>query len=131
MFKKCFAAWFLAFIMLGTTALSASAHGGHRRMADEAVVVSCPLCSVEGCTAGGRHIHGGITYCGYSHEAGVCDGKCRALCTEEGCTVSGFHQHGGRDYCGYSHESGFCDGSCQADVVVAPRHGHHGHHGCR
>lgn len=131
MCKKCFAAWLLALIMLGTTALSASAHGGHRRMAVETGTVSCLLCSVEGCTVGGRHIHDGVTYCGYSHEDGICDGRCRALCTEESCTASGCHQHDGKDYCGYGHEGGFCDGSCQADVVVIPRHGHHGHHGCR
>lgn len=126
MYKKRFAAGFMAFMMLSLLPVSASAHcGGHRRAADIPVNTNCSVCSVEDCTIAGRHIHDGVTYCGYAHADGICDGTCYALCTEEGCTLLGRHSHDGILYCGSSHENGFCDGSCQVHVRYG--HGHHGH----
>lgn len=114
--------------------LSAQAHHGGGRHGQTAPA-GCQVCPVEGCTAAGRHTHSGVTYCGYAHESGFCDGSCRALCPVEGCTAAGRHTHNGVTYCGYAHESGFCDGSCQTAAAVVPAgncHGgghHRGHHG--
>lgn len=127
MYKKHFAAGLIALAMLSALPVSVSAHCGGHRYAAAPVSVSCPVCTVEGCTAEGRHIHDGVTYCGYAHADGICDGICRALCTDENCTLSGRHSHNGIVYCGDSHENGFCDGSCQqARTIVSG--GHHGHH---
>lgn len=126
MYKRRFAAGFLAVVMLAALSVSAAAHGCHGRRAVRAD--SCPVCSVEDCTLAGRHTHDGTTYCGYAHESGVCDGTCRALCAVEGCTLAGRHSHDGTVYCGDSHECGFCDGSCQGSTV-RETYGHHGHHG--
>ena len=129
--KRLFAAGtagFLALVLLTATALAC---GGHHR----AVSTTCQLCTVEGCDIAGRHTHSGVTYCGYAHAAGSCDGACAPLCALVGCDIAGRHTHGGTACCGYHHEGGFCDGSCvgAADAGNATPssggYGHHGHHG--
>ena len=81
--KKHFAAGFMALMML--IPVSASAHcGGYWRTAAAPVNVNCEVCSIEDCTTAGRHIHDGVTYCGYAHAGGICDGTCYALCAVEG-----------------------------------------------
>ena len=67
--------------------LPVSAHGHHGgchsrpvRPSRPAVSATVTVCQVEGCTKTGRHVHNGVTYCGYPHESGVCDNNCRALC---------------------------------------------------
>lgn len=131
MYKKQLAAGFLALMMLGLLSVSALAHGGHGRSAYRARTVSCAVCTLEDCETAGRHLHDGVTYCGYAHADGICNGQCRALCTLEDCTLSGSHSHDGTAYCGYAHECGFCDGSCQAYYAASTSgcgcHGHHGH----
>lgn len=89
------------------------------------------VCTVEGCETAGRHVHNGVTYCGYNHANGVCDGKCLALCTVEGCEIAGRHVHDGVTYCGSHHEDGFCNGQCLTlcpveGCEIAGRHVHSG-----
>ena len=55
-----------------------------------------------------------MTYCGYHHQGGFCDGACQALCPYEDCAVAGIHTHSGVSYCGNSHSAGFCGGGCAA-----------------
>lgn len=65
------------------------AHGhGHHRQAASNTDTSCPVCTVEGCTETGRHIHDDHYYCGYEHSGGYCDYSCE--------TQSG-------SYCGRGH----------------------------
>lgn len=129
MHKKRFAAGAIVLAMLFMMPVSASAHcSGYGPLTPIPVVTSCEVCTIEDCTAAGRHIHDGVTYCGYAHADGICNGGCYALCTTEGCTLSGRHSHDGVIYCGQNHENGFCDGSCQ-QVRVVTGGGHHGHHG--
>lgn len=99
--------------------VAASAHGGHhgrggchgqRSQAQQTLI---PVCTVEGCSVAGRHVHDGTVYCGYDHADGYCNGACLALCSVEGCTVAGPHVHDNVVYCGNDHSCGFCDGSCQ------------------
>lgn len=66
----------------------AHGHGHHRRV--DTVDTSCPVCTVEGCTETGRHVHDGHDYCGYNHSSGYCDGSCAA--------VSGSGSHCGRGH---------------------------------
>ena len=66
--------------ILAATLMSfpAFAHGhGHHRSA-ASVDTSCPVCTVEGCTETGRHVHDDHYYCGYEHSSGYCDGSCAA-----------------------------------------------------
>lgn len=82
-----------------------------------AVPGAYPVCTFEGCTETGRHLHDGSYYCGYHHDGGYCDGSCVSsgaypVCTFEGCTETGRHLHDGNYYCGYLHSGGYCDGSC-------------------
>lgn len=125
----------LCAVLLTVTAL-ACGHG-HGRGASGQIGV----CPYDSCTTGGRHTHGGVTYCGYAHESGYCDGNCHALCAVEDCTVVGRHTHDGVTYCGFDHEGGFCNGTCYAlcaveGCTVTGRHTHGGvtycgnHHGC-
>lgn len=52
----------------------AFAHGHHRRTQ---TYTNCPaVCTIESCTETGRHTHDGVTYCGYNHSSGYCDGSC-------------------------------------------------------
>ena len=87
-------------------------HGGRGWYAQQPQPAQITVCAVEGCEAAGRHTHNGVTYCGYSHTNGVCDGKCLALCSVEGCEVAGRHIHDGVAYCGSNHAGGFCNGQC-------------------
>lgn len=63
---------------------SAHGHGHHRRTTDNYVHV----CTIEGCTETGRHLHDGVSYCGYSHSSGYCDGSCART---EGSGYGGHH----------------------------------------
>ena len=120
--------------------LPASAHGGrHHQTAAQTPVTNCGVCAVETCHTSGRHTHSGVTYCGYDHTNGICNGTCAALCAVEDCTDTGRHTHSGVTYCGYDHAGGFCDGACTAilaaqaaakaaPAVTAGGCGHHGHH---
>ncbi len=105
-------------------------HGGGRGW-NTRVQTQVTVCTVEGCEIAGRHVHNGVTYCGYDHTNGVCDGKCLALCTVEGCEVAGRHVHDGVTYCGSSHDCGFCSGQCLTlcpvdGCAIAGPHVHNG-----
>ena len=131
--KKLTAVCLLCLLTAASLVLPAFAHGhrgGHHRATTQATQ-SVAVCPVENCTATGRHSHWGVTYCGYDHESGFCDGNCRALCTVSGCTLTGQHTHYGTAYCGYHHESGFCDGNCLALCTVkgCTLTGQHTHYG--
>ena len=108
-------------------------HGGCGRgwSAQTPVQTQIAVCAVEGCEIAGRHVHNNVTYCGYAHANGVCDGKCLALCTVEGCEVAGRHVHDGVTYCGAGHADGYCDGSCPLYPGPAyPGSQCRAHHGC-
>ena len=93
----------LCVLALALLTLPVSAHGHHggghhgraASVAAPAAATSVTVCPVDGCTLAGRHVHNGVTYCGYVHENGVCDNNCRALCPVEGCTATGQHTHNG------------------------------------
>lgn len=106
--------------------LPASAHGCHggRRHYSRPVQATVTVCAYEGCGLAGRHVHDGVTYCGYAHGTGVCDGACLALCTVEGCDLTGRHTHDGVTCCGSYHEAGYCDGSCVSSVSYGRGHCH-------
>ncbi len=134
MFRKRVVAFVLAAAILTVPAF---AHGCKGRRV-QTVDASCGLCTVEDCAITGRHTHRGVTYCGYDHADGVCDGTCYALCGVEGCDSTGRHTHDGVTYCGYAHAHGFCDGVClnaapaQTGEPASYGYGHHGgHHGGR
>lgn len=113
--KRIFIAAIISVYFVAAMTLPVSAHGGHHhRQPKQKVSVTCQVCTVEDCTAVGRHQHNNITYCGYDHENGICNGSCAALCEDADCTISGRHTHNGVTYCGYDHENGFCNGSCAA-----------------
>ena len=122
----------LCALALALLTLPVSAHGHHGGGCHgQRVQRAVAVCQAEGCAAAGRHVHGGVSYCGYPHESGVCDNNCRALCAVEDCALAGRHVHGGVSYCGYDHEAGFCDGSCRALCTVegcnlTGRHSHGG-----
>ena len=97
----------LALLTLPVSAHGHGGHGGHAR-AQQSVVV----CPVEDCEIAGRHVHNGVTYCGYEHAAGFCDGACKALCPVKNCQTPGLHSHHGAAYCGDRHLAGFCEGNC-------------------
>lgn len=103
--KKVFAYGAAGLLMAGMAVMPVSAHGHHGQTvaAKEAV---CAMCTVEGCTETGYHIHDGQTYCGYDHECGYCDGSCGNSC------VNGDGQSKGRG-------TGKCSGRSG---------GHHGRH---
>lgn len=77
---KLFTAAALAAMVSVLMVMPVSAHHGHHRQA--AVNNSCPVCTVEGCTEEGRHLHDGEYYCGYDHECGYCDGSCGISSTQ-------------------------------------------------
>ena len=125
-FKRVFFSCLVCVLSLSLLIAAASAHGGHhgrgggchsRRTQTQQVSV----CTVEGCSLAGRHVHNGTVYCGYDHEGGYCNGSCAALCSVEGCNVAGRHVHNNVTYCGTDHSCGFCDGSC----AVRTYHGCH------
>lgn len=69
----------------------AFAHGGHGRAARgwQSGTSRYAVCPVEDCTLTGRHVHNGVTYCGFHHANGWCNGTCIALCPVEDCTLAG------------------------------------------
>ena len=82
---------FLCVLALSLLTLPVSAHGRHGggchgqpARPSQPVNPTVTVCKVEGCAIAGRHVHNGVTYCGYPHESGVCDNNCRALCPLEG-----------------------------------------------
>ena len=134
MFRKRVVAFVLAAAILTVPAFAHGCKGRRTQTAD----ASCGVCTVEDCAITGRHTHRGVTYCGYDHADGVCDGTCYALCSVEGCDSTGRHTHDGVTYCGYAHAHGFCDGVClnaapaQTGEPASYGYGHHGgHHGGR
>ena len=134
MFRKQMVAFVLAAAILTVPAFAHGCKGRRIQTAD----ASCGVCTVEDCAITGRHTHRGVTYCGYDHADGVCDGTCYALCSVEGCDSTGRHTHDGVTYCGYAHAHGFCDGVClnaapaQTGEPASYGYGHHGgHHGGR
>ena len=82
-----------------------SAHGHHNRQTSVKTDVKtntvCELCPVEDCTRTGLHVHDNVTYCGYAHGGGYCDGSCGAVavCAVEGCAQTGYHSHNEQTYC--------------------------------
>ena len=126
--KKRTLALVLACIMALALAVPAFAHGCHGGKKGQTKVT---VCTVRNCGTAGRHTHNGVTYCGYAHASGVCDGKCLALCEVEDCGIAGRHTHDGVTYCGNHHEEGFCDSQCLAlcpveGCTTAGRHTHSG-----
>ena len=116
---RFFAAGLAALLTAGVLVSAALACGHHGRRAVTGRTVSCQVCTAAGCELTGRHVHNGVTYCGYGHASGLCDGNCHALCTVSGCTEAGPHVHSGVTYCGYGHANGFCDGNCHALCTVS------------
>lgn len=139
--NKCFAAGLTCTLLATAWLTPASAHGHHggghhnwhcqttqttvtqyvpatstqtapavQPAAEQPVVIT--TCPVADCAIAGRHTHDGVTYCGYAHENGICDGNCCALCTRRGCIILKPHSHQGVPYCGHEHAAGFCDGGC-------------------
>lgn len=95
--KRRIAAGLLAALMIAALILPASAHGHHgggnhngTRTAAQTATVA--LCTVEDCDTLGQHTHDGVTYCGYEHTSGSCDGS-HQLCTVDGCITVGAHTH--------------------------------------
>ncbi len=134
--KKLFACGAAGILLAGSIVVPVSAHGHHRQAED--IDKICSLCTIEDCTETGYHIHDDITYCGYDHECGYCDGSCATIevCPVEDCTKTGRHTHDGETYCGYNHTDGYCDNSCTRQSVCETSSrsvGHHsGHHNrCR
>lgn len=80
--------------------VSAHGHGHYRqtRVVVDTVDTECPVCTVEGCTEEGRHIHDGHDYCGYDHADGYCDGSCVTVSTSRS-TGSGCGYRSGRHGC--------------------------------
>lgn len=73
-------------------------HGGYARNVQTTVTV----CPYSDCTLAGRHTHSGVTYCGYDHAGGFCDGTCTAILAAQAAKA--------------------------APTVTASGCGHHGHH---
>ncbi|MEY8319712.1 hypothetical protein AAK894_01370 [Lachnospiraceae bacterium 46-61] len=68
-------------------AFPAFAHGhGHHRQTQVNTNYTA-VCTIDGCTETGHHIHNGVNYCGYNHSNGYCDGSCAT-------TYSGGGHHG-------------------------------------
>ena len=135
--KKIAVLGIAAVLASGVYVTPALAHGHHNsqsgcRMQSDYL---CAVCTEEGCTTKGWHIHDGSTYCGYDHEDGYCNGTCdtAVVCTLAQCTETGHHIHEGKSYCGYDHESGYCDGTCDSITVCTQegcvKTGQHTHDG--
>jgi len=98
--KKTCAAGVLAALLLAAPA-SAHCDASHAHgcwQVNQPVAMTCPECTVEGCTIAGRHLHNGITYCGTHHVDGVCSIDClTAANTSNTAVASGHHSghHGG------------------------------------
>ena len=123
------------FILSASAVMPVSAHGHHHNQTDTVTTtdVVCEVCTVEGCKKSGLHVHDSVTYCGYDHDCGYCDGSCGAVevCTVEGCNETGRHTHNDETYCGYAHECGYCDNSCvkTANAGTGRHHRQGRHHG--
>ena len=76
---RFFAAGLAALLTAGVLVSAALACGHHGRRAVTGGTVSCRVCTAAGCELTGRHVHNGVTYCGYGHASGLCDGNCHAL----------------------------------------------------
>lgn len=132
--KRLFAYGAAGLLMAGMVVMPVSAHG-HHSQAGAAKKAVCSVCTVEGCTRTGLHVHDNTTYCGYAHAGGYCDGSCGAVsvCAMAGCTETGYHLHDSQTYCGYDHACGYCDGSCGVvgicTVAGCTETGYHAHDG--
>ena len=98
---------------------------GHGRHGGKKGQTQVTVCTVKNCGTAGLHTHNGVTYCGYAHASGVCDGKCLALCSVEDCEIAGRHTHDGVTYCGNHHEAGFCTGTCSTAASSSHHSGPH------
>lgn len=88
--KKLLAVGTITVMSTACLALPAFAHGHHRQTQ---VINTCPaVCTVDGCAETGRHAHNGVTYCGYNHSSGYCDGSC---VTVNNSNTSGCYGHHG------------------------------------
>ena len=76
---RFFAAGLAALLTAGVLVSAALACGHHGRRAVTGRTVSCQVCTAAGCELTGRHVHNGVTYCGYGHASGLCDGNCPDL----------------------------------------------------
>ena len=77
-------------------------HGGYARNVQTTVQTAVTVCPYSDCTLAGRHTHSGVTYCGYDHAGGFCDGTCTAILAAQAAKA--------------------------APTVTASGCGHHGHH---
>lgn len=135
--KKAVVLGMAVVLLSGLCAMPVSAHGRHHRQSEYRTENThlCEVCSVEGCMKMGWHVHDDVTYCGYDHADGYCDGTCNTavVCTLAQCTETGHHIHDGKNYCSYDHESGYCDGTCDSVTVCAVagcvKTGRHTHNG--
>ena len=120
-------------LLAASAVMPVSAHGHHHNQTDTTADIVCEVCTVEGCKKSGLHVHDDVTYCGYDHESGFCDGSCGAVevCTVEGCNETGRQTHDDETYCGYAHECGYCDNSCvkTANAGTSRHHRQGRHHG--
>lgn len=119
-FKRVLISSLVCILTLSLLIAAASAHGGHHGRGGgrcgQRVQTSISVCTIDGCSVAGRHVHDGTVYCGYDHENGYCSGACLPLCSEAGCTLTGRHVHNSVTYCGNDHSCGFCDGSCSVSA---------------
>ena len=83
-----------ALLVSATFVMPVSAHHGHHRQAAK-VDTSCPVCTVEGCTEEGHHLHDDAYYCSYAHEDGYCDGSCGYCDSSCGHFTRTYSRHGG------------------------------------
>ena len=76
--------------MLVVPASAHGCHGGRGRghHGGGYVQASVAVCPYEDCATSGHHFHSGVTYCGYVHEGGYCDGSC-ATAVSHGCHRGG------------------------------------------
>lgn len=122
-------------LLAASAVMPVSAHGHHhnQNQTDTTTDAVCEMCTVSGCNKSGLHVHDNVTYCGYDHDCGYCDGSCGAVevCTVEGCNETGRHTHNDETYCGYAHDCGYCDNSCVKTTNTGTgRHHRQGkHHG--
>ncbi len=70
--------------------VSAHGHHHHRYQSQNDTVIA--VCHVDDCTIAGIHEHDGISYCGYDHEDGYCDGTC-VRARRSASRSTGHHSH--------------------------------------
>ncbi|MCM1387036.1 MAG: hypothetical protein NC231_06900 [Bacillus sp. (in: Bacteria)] len=75
--KKMFSALMAAVLISALFVMPVSAHGhhghsSHHNQTSKAAVTAadtdCPVCTVDGCTETGKHMHDGHEYCGSIHK---------------------------------------------------------------